>query len=159
MRLLRWYFLTYLLYNSCTNSKTPFKVISIRILCLNHCISNFYLWCLSHSKSYTKTRSPTQDLIYYACVFFSYLVWFFNINRTVKVCYFSLLSTIHSIIKPSAPSFNTFISLNIAFCIGVLLSVNFHLGIYLSMISKRVKLYRQTSQQFIKEMILGILHP
>lgn len=131
----------------------------MRILSLAYSASNFYLWYLSFSKSRTRIKSLTWGLVYYTCIFFFYFVWFSNTNQIAKVCCSFLLSIIPSIIKPFALFFNFSISLNVVFCTGVLLSFTFYLGIYPSIISKGVKPCKQTSWPFIKEMILGILHP
>lgn len=85
---------------------------------------------------------------------------FSKLIRAQKLAIFSyFLSTIFSIIKASALIFSSSISPDVSFCMGISILITFYLGKYLSMISKGVNPYRQTSQPFTKEMISRILLP
>lgn len=132
-----------------------------------HRVSSFRSWCLSLSKSRTRTKSLTRGFVHRARIFFSRLVWFSNIDQTAKACCYSFLSIILSILNLYGPSFSSSTSLSVASCIipGVLADINsctflfvtFHLGTYPSIISEGVKRWRWTNWPFIEGTILGIL--
>ena len=149
-------------YNSWTNLETPLEVISVRILGPIQRASNFRPWCLSLSKSRTRTKSPTLGWVHCARVFPSSRVWFSDIDLTAKVRCSSRLSTNLSILNPS---FNSSISLCKASAMGpgttsgVFPYTTLHFGTKPSIISAGVKPCKRTSLPLTDGRISGILRP
>ena len=139
----------------------------MRILGPANCASSFRSWCLSLSKSRTRTRSSTRSLLHYAHVFPSYLVSFSDIDRTAKVRSSSFQSIILSIFNPSGPSSILYTSPSIASCVvtfvisGItscaLFYVNFYSGTNPSIISSGVNPWKRSSLPLTKGKILRML--
>lgn len=136
----------------------------IRILELIQCISNFWLWCLSLSKSQTRTKFPTCGWVHYAQVFPSCWVWFFDIDLTTKVCYFSFPPTSLSILSPfrlfsTTSTFSNKVSsiiLDVIFVVSLYVFMIFDFGTNPSIISAEIKSCRQISLPLIGSRILGM---
>ena len=109
----------------------------MKILGLIHRASSFQPWSLSLWKSQTKTESLTQNFVYLARNFYSFLVWFSDIDRTAKARCFFFLSIILSIFNLSCSSCGSSTCPGMAFCIILSVSAGINSCISLNQAYKR----------------------